>query len=352
VQLRSTGTLPSAGASQDVLKVLRRSWQGEPGRLEVAYATVSDPVSRAGLWWHQEIVAPTTEQQRAAYQHGWIALFPPDGQPVLERFEASLQPEEEPTRGEMAPGLALLSEHSTKGTHSGASSEPTEVRIQGGTDRVVFDLVASDSSKVLWTFPRWSWFTGKLPGAQCVPMPSAVFSGVVTLDGKPFVSWPQNAPDRGRGGIARIFGHGSAKRWCWLHADLGGSDVLELVAAVPKTPGLDKLPPMPLVQVRYQGADWPRDPLVAAPLMKARIGQEGFQVKGAIGRRRLTIEVELPKQRCVSVAYEDPDGSTATCVNSERANVEVLLERRRAKWETEARWNLDATGHAEIGSRP
>jgi len=338
--------------SQDVLRVLRRSWKGEPGRLEVTYATVSDPVSGAGLWWHQEIVAPTTDQQRAPYQHGWIALFPPQGQPVLERFEASLQPSQDQVRGEMAPGIALVPEHLAQGMGNGSPSEPTQVRIEGSAGRVAFDLTARDASKVLWTFPRWSWFTGKLPGSQCVPMPSALFSGVVTLDGEPFVSWPEGAPDRGRGGLARIFGHGSAKRWCWLHADLGGSDVLEVVAAVPKAPGLDKLPPMPLVQMRYQGTDWPRDPLVAAPLMKARIGQEGFQVKGAIGRRRVTIEVELPKERCVSVGYEDPDGSTATCMNSERASVEVLLERRKAKWETEARWNLDGTAHAEIGSRP
>src|ERR1700740_1185095 len=59
-------------------------WRGKAGRLEVWYATLSDPLTRAGLWIHCETVAPT--QDRAAYAHGWATWFPPGDSPRTERF--------------------------------------------------------------------------------------------------------------------------------------------------------------------------------------------------------------------------------------------------------------------------
>jgi hypothetical protein len=55
----------------------------------------------------------------------------------------------------------------------------------------------------------------------------------------------------------------------------------------------------------------------------------------------------------VAVEYHDPDGAPATCTNSERADAEIVLERRTASgWAVERRWTLTGTAHAEIGSRP
>lgn len=91
----------------------------------------------------------------------------------------------------------------------------------------------------------------------------------------------------GAGGLAHIDGHGSAKRWVWLHADLGNDDVLEVVAATARRPGMRALSPLPFVQMRVDGCDWPRDPLAAAPLLRARIGDHAFRIKGVVGRTRL-----------------------------------------------------------------
>jgi len=60
-------------------------WRGKAGRLEVWYATLSDPTTRAGLWIHCETVAPLQGPQ-APYAHGWATWFPPDGSPRTERF--------------------------------------------------------------------------------------------------------------------------------------------------------------------------------------------------------------------------------------------------------------------------
>ncbi len=51
-------------------------WRGKAGRLEVWYATLSDPRTGAGLWIHCETVAPV---QGAPYAHGWVTRFLADG---------------------------------------------------------------------------------------------------------------------------------------------------------------------------------------------------------------------------------------------------------------------------------
>ena len=56
--------------------------------------------------------------------------------------------------------------------------------------------------------------------------------------------------DRWRGAVAHIYGHGNARRWGWIHADLGHGDVLEVVTAVSRKAALRNLPPMAFVRFR------------------------------------------------------------------------------------------------------
>ena len=325
-----------ARATAPVGDTLAPRWRGQPGRLEVWYATMSDPEAGIGLWVHHELVAPVTGDP---YVHGWVAAFPAGGPPVWERF----------TRG--APGTAGNGAGSGRGTWPnvpGAVLDPPALR--GGTGRLSWDLRWDDEAgeqAPLYTFPRWAWEKEALPAAQVVPVPSASFSGTVQLEGREWALSPA-----ARGNVAHIYGHGNAERWGWLHAELGGGDVLEVVAAVSRRPGLDRLPPLPFVQLRTGGRDWPRDPLVAAPMFRARLGLPAWQVRGTVGRWRLRAEVVLPPDASVSVGYVDPDGATATCTNSEAADAEVVLEHRRGRWETAASWTLRGRAHAEIGSRP
>ncbi|MEU6285066.1 hypothetical protein [Streptomyces sp. NPDC047028] len=52
-------------------------WDGKPGHIEVWYTTLTDPMTRTGLWLHHEVVAPSDGSQ--AYAHGWVALYPQEG---------------------------------------------------------------------------------------------------------------------------------------------------------------------------------------------------------------------------------------------------------------------------------
>ena len=296
----------------------RSRWRGQAGRLEVWYTTLTDPVTGAGVWIHHELVAPT--DGGPAYGHGWIAVFEPGAPPLLRRFGPEPWP---------APGSGFA-----------CGAVRYDGTLAGAAGDVTWELTSTEADETLHTFPRWAWQRELLPAAQVVPRPTARFSGTVRVGGRELVL--RDAP----GADARIYGHGNAERWGWLHADLGHGEVCEVVAAVSTRPGLNRLPPLPLVRFRLSAGDWPRDPLVAAPGLRARLRRDGFEVHGRVGRRRVRIVVDLPETETVEVDYRDPDGAALLCRNSLRASASVELLRGHM---VERTWTLDRVAHAEVG---
>lgn len=316
----------------DSTGALAQRWRGQRPRLEVWYLTLSDPRTGTGAWVHHELVSPVSGDP---YAHGWAALFPPGASPVLERFG--------PWPVDVGQGAGA----SWNG--AGAMLDPPNLR--GATGRLAWDLHWHDAADApvlpLFTFPAWAWERETLPAAQVVAVPSAPVGGSIRVGGDELRLSRQT-----RGAVSHIYGHGNARRWGWLHAELGGGDVLEIVSAVSRRPGLAHLPPLAFVQLRLGGRDWPRDPLAASPLFRTQLGLPCWSVRGTVGRWRLRADVTIPDTDSVRVTYTDPDGDTATCVNCERAHAEIVLEHRRARWEVEARWELRAGAHAEVGTRP
>ncbi|GAA0652307.1 hypothetical protein GCM10009535_33360 [Streptomyces thermocarboxydovorans] len=313
--------------------LLEPRWRGEPGRTEVWYTTLTDPKTGTGLWLHHELVAPADGS--APYAHGWVALFPADGPVRHARFGPARWP----------------------GERTGFRSDAVTVRpgrLTGSAEdgALGWDLTERPLDEPLFTFPRWSWRRPLLPAAQILPAARASYDGTVTVDGTTLSL--SGAP----GASARIYGHGNARRWAWLHADLGDGDVLEVVAAVSMRPGLRRLPPLVFLRLRRGGRTWPRRPertavgWAGAGRFRAAIGLPGWSVTGRAGLRRIRVEVHQPADRTLALEYTDPDGSRATCRNSERADAHVLLERWWfGGWRTEAEWRLDGTAHAEVGTR-
>jgi hypothetical protein len=294
-------------------------WRGNSGRLEVWYATLSDPVTRAGLWIHCETVAPL---RGAPYAHGWVTWFAADGPPCTERFG----PEPvQPATGADWFGAA------------GARVAPE--RLAGRARSVAWDLSWKDTGTPLWTFPRVAWERELLPGAQVVLAPTAEFAGELTTQ---FPAGTGARVDGWRGGVAHIYGHGNAKRWGWIHADLGNGDVVEAVTAVSHKPGLRRLAPMAFVRFRIDGKDWPTSPLPSLR-MRTTLGLQHWQLEGRIGGRQVLIRVDQPPERCVSLGYTDPDGGRAVCTNTEQADIYIEVDDRH--------WSVLGTGHAEVGLR-
>ncbi len=198
-------------------ELFRTRWRGQSGRLEVWYTTITDPATGTGVWMHHELVAPADGGEPRA--HGWAALFPPGEAPLFGRH---------------GPDVWMPSSG-----YRCASAEVTPRSLSGGAGELTWDLASRGGGEPLYTFPRWAWRRELLPSAQIVPVPGAVFDGTVRYGDR--VLELVGAP----GATARIYGHGNGERWAWLHADLGGGDVCEVVAAVPARRVLRRLPPTP-----------------------------------------------------------------------------------------------------------
>lgn len=298
-------------------------WRGQPGRIEVWYATLTDPLTGAALWVHYETVAPAPDTGAKPYAHGWATWFPAGGPPCTGRFGPEpLAPR--PLRQDADVWFAA------------AVAQAAFQTLTGCAGGLGWDLRWTDASAPLWTFPRSAWERELLPGAQVVLAPSASFSGTVT------VGATAHSVDGWRGAVAHIYGHGNARRWGWIHADLGGSDVLEVVTAVSHKPGLRSLAPLAFVRFRLDGRDWPSAPLPSLR-MRTTLHPRHWRVQGHIGRQAVAIRVDQAPQRCVSLRYTDPDGAPAVCTNSEQADIHIELGDRD--------WQLRGTGHAEVGLR-
>ena len=322
----SVAPVRGTGPFDDPVELARRRWDGRPGRLEVWYDTFTDPETGTGFWLHHEFVAPPGTGS-PALARGWAAVFPVDSPPVWERF-----------------GPTSVDGGSWFTAGDDVRAEPG-LRI-GRAGSIRWDLRYEDRSDPLFTFPAVAWRRELLPGAQIVPSPAAEFRGTVGTEGRTYEL------AAARGACARTYGHGNAERWSWLHADLGDGDVLEVVAAAPRRRGLDRLAPLAFVVLRHAGRDWPANP-IAALRFRARIDLPTWTVTGRSGNRRVHVTVTQSENRCVVIGYTDPDGATATCTNSERADAHIVLQRRSPSgWTVEREWTLEATAHAEVGTRP
>ena len=265
-------------------------------------------------------MSPTSGSARGPYAHGWASWFPADGPPHTERFG--------PEPAAPAAGPIWLKV---------ADARIAFAELTGRAGSLAWDLNWTDSGAPLWTFPRPAWERELLPGAQVVLAPTAEFTGSLSTGDT------AHRIDRWRGGVAHIYGHGNARRWGWIHADLGDGDVLEVVTAVSRKAALRKLPPMAFVRFRIDGKDWPAG-ILPSLRVRTKLGLRQWQLEGHIGRRRVQIRVDQPAERCVSLGYTDPDGATAVCTNTEQADVHVEVGDRR--------WSVIATGHTEVGLRP
>ncbi|WP_079078252.1 hypothetical protein [Streptomyces sp. CdTB01] len=315
---------------EDGDRFLAPRWDGSPGRTEVWYTTLTDPATGTGLWLHHELVAPTDGSAPTA--HGWAAVFPPEGKVTHARFGPV--PWSGPTHGFAAGDV-------TAGPG----------RLSGSAGGLSWNLTEQPAAEPLFTFPRWSWQRPLLPATHMLPAARATYDGTfATPDGTLTL---HGAP----GASARINGHGNARRWAWLHADLGDGAVLEVVAAVSTRPLLRRLPPLVFLRLRHRGRTWPRRAersavgLLGIGRFRADIALPRWTVTGRTLLRRIRVDVTQPAERTLALDYRDPDGTPAVCRNSESADATILLERWWGRWRTEASWTLSGTAHAEVGDR-
>jgi len=298
----------------------------------VWYSTITDRPTGTGFWLHGELVAPTRTADGASpppHVVAWAAVFPVDGPPVWRRLRSEV-----PRADPLGPDQRVFECDGFRlgpdGSHGRIEDLAWELSWDGSGQRGIA------------TFGRPAWERELLPAAQVVPAPDLSPVGWVEHDGR---RWELSDA---HGQCARIHGHGNAERWGWLHAELGGGDLVELVSATSTRPGLNRLPPVCFVRFRLGGEVWPASPLPALRL-RTRLGLPTWTVSGRIGRARLRIEVTQPAERNVEIDYADPDGRGAVCTNTERADLRVEL--RGGPGGLDRTWFVEGRAHAEVGTR-
>ena len=290
------------------------------GRLEVWYDTFSD--DKHGYWIHHELISSIKGE---TYSTGWIAIFELGKKPIFERFE----------------DRDILDSKYFKTD----SVSLTPIDRIGKTKNIEWDIKVDGKSDPLYTFGRLSWKKEILPASQIVPLPTAKYTGTIKVKGKEFKI-------DCTGASARIFGLGNAKRWVWLHADLGDNNVVEVVSAVSKKKYLENLKPLSFVKIRFDGKEYPINSLLCAFFFKTEITDNSFRVSGRFPRLRVDIKVSQPRERCVVVDYLDPDGEAAQCINTEIADVDIrVMKKIKNEWEEVFVKRLEGCGHSEIGIR-
>lgn len=314
----------------DAPDLLARRWHGQRGRIETWYATAT-LAGGEGLWLHHEIVAPP---EGDAYGHGWVVLFPAPDAGV-----------------EAAP---LVSRHGPSPVGAGPWYAAGDVEVSPGVLRgraggSSWALEWSPGPAPLYSVPAWAWRTDALPGHVEVA-PAARLSGRISVAGR-------DLDVDGSGAVAHTWTRHHPPRWVWLHADLAPADrgaadpgpaTCELVGA--PVPGAPALGLRPFLRLRRPGAgDWPRS-LLAPARGRVDVRLASFTAVVREGNTRLRAEARLPDRATVTMRYDNPDGTTAQCANSERASALVVLEERSGgTWRTTATWELAGRAHAEIG---
>jgi hypothetical protein len=339
--LDDRGNPPGVGAISEFLRV--RS-DGRAAKHEVWYLTASDAETGAGLWIHYELVKPVGGPIRL---EGWLAFFDPPDPPLIVRQEVRsivLVPTPE-GKVVVEPGLPASAAQGKDPTPMIDTSKfgLAERKLWGCLDGASWELEVVPQGPPLFTFPKSVWGLERFPGAQIVPMPDARVRGVLEL--------PSGSRSfSGVGGLARIYGNGSAHRWAWVHANPSPGVVLEVVSAVPRVAG-GIVKPLSFVQLRTEDGTWPEDPLRAAAFLRSSIETDAFEITGKVGRRRMSLKARLPAGQTVRLVYNDPDGSHPICVNSEVADLEFRLEKRNRVWEEVVSFEVRGRAHAEVGYR-
>ena len=165
-----------------------------------------------------------------------------------------------------------------------------------------------------------------------------------------------------RGGQAHLWGSKHAGRWAWMHCnDLRHEDgsaaddsFLDAVSVIVPRFGRDIGPSTPVV-ARFAGEDF----LSTSPRRVMRNSSEfsltGWDMEARDGKRRLRVDVEVPRELLVGVTYHDPEGDLAYCYNTEVASLRLILLERDGDgddgWAERARLVSEGRAHFEYAQR-
>jgi hypothetical protein len=168
-------------------------------------------------------------------------------------------------------------------------------------------------------------------------------SGTLTIDGERLIV--SDAP----GQQGHLHGTRHAERWAWAHC----ADFLDEDAAVQALTAQGRRGPLLTPFVTFVGVRWGDDWLRLSKVGRRKdFGLGTWRIDVGDRRYRLTGRIEAPARALIRARYEDPDGSSRYCHNSEIASCRlVLFERRAWGFDEVALLESNGTTHAEWAGR-
>ena len=284
------------------------------GHVESYFLKLNDADGRRALWLKATILVHEGGVPRVA--EAWAVAFDRDGTHVAVKERVPLA---DARFGSGALDATVAKLHLEDGRASG--------EVQSGDHRIACDLRFTSDGSPLVPLPLARMYDGPLPSSKLVsPHPDAVFSGSYTVDGRTV------QVDGWRGMQGHNWGARHAELYAWGHCNQwDGEDglVLEGVTARVRVGPL-LAPPATVVCVRHHGVRY--DFNAPLTLVRARgtidVDARRWTFAAKSGVATVTGELWANDRDFVGLAYENPDGSVTSCLNSKIARGRLRLSVR------------------------
>lgn len=287
--------------------------------MESYFLKCNDAETGQALWLKFTILAGLGMTPRF---HSWAVLFSPSGKRVRvykEGFDLN------------STSLAIDQAEIRFGSNSLSPIRCTG-SLQGPDGTIRWDLAIESRSEALFPYP-WKWmYTAPLPSFKTVsPSPDALCTGVVEFGDE---RWELRQ-------VAGLIGHNWGKkhavRYAWAHSNLsfaGENGYFEGFSAKIKVgPVVTPFISLAILQVgdrRYEFNN-------PGTLLGRGVTVDDFCWKFAVNRGTMSLrgDIRARPEAAASLAYPNPDGSCATCINSKTADAQLWLagEGTEKKWE-------------------
>jgi len=323
-----------------------RRWPAERrGVYEVWYTTWNDPATGQGFWLRFILETPSPgggvpPYGEAARGELWFARFDPRDPArtfgIHKRFASELVASRDAPFEISIAGRTLSNAHST-GDLAGAGHE------------VRWDLRWIPSPTSLRFYSDALYAGGGLASSMALAPNTAVpIAGSLVVDGE------QITFDRVLATQSHVWGTKHALAWTWAHGhEFEGAPgaVLELVGGRLQRRGVT-LPALSGVAMVLDGETIRLNQLRHLIGNRAQWGVGRVTFRAGSTTVRVEGELSCRPEDMVNAPYVDPDGQALWCANTEIADANITVFRRRGlRWREDRKLVARGTMHFEVGSR-
>jgi hypothetical protein len=320
----------------------RMRWdRASEGFMEVWYATVNHTPSGAGVWIRYAITSPRAPVG-PPYCALWAFCFGADGSKKFagkQRFSIDqLGSSDGRDDGALVRiGDAWLSESHLEGEVSAEGRSMSWSLDFDPADRCFQHIPAQIRRRAEHKF-----------STVCSPNLSVPFSGTIKIDGESLEL------DAEPGCQSHRWGRRHPSSWAWGHCSAfeGADDAVFEGLAARANLGPVPLPTQTLLYLSYQGKDLAFNDLRTSLRAKGRYEMPTWAFTASNDQWKIAGAGRVRLDRMVQVTYEDPDGSSRYCANSEVADLAVSVSRRTPKgWVHDGELTALRKAHLEFGRR-